>query len=574
MEFELTVREGAEAGRSFELRRGQQATVGRAPECDIRLDDQGVSRRHCHLEHRGRTVHVTDLDSANGTWIDGDRIRSGTLRSGQRIWLGPVLLECTARETAGVRADPRKTQVHFREGGADTVLRKVVDTTGPRAGLAAEPGEPAEEELEVLRRAQRNLATAHQVSKLLASARDLEGLFDRALEAVFDAINADRAALFLRREDGREGGGEAEDEESGGLELVAARKREEGEDGGSEEDGAGEGEGDGAGEEDELSVSRTVITDVLEHGVSTLSRDAAVDSRFEGSESIVAQRIRSVVCAPLATDDRVLGVLYADSRSVTGAFNENDLELLALIGNQAGVAIHRARLVAELEQFFFDTIRAIVATIDAKDGYTHRHSERVAAFARRIAREAGLDDEDELETVELSGLLHDIGKIGVREAILNKEGKLTDEEFAEIRKHPVHGVRILEHIHNPRFAAILPGVRHHHEKWDGSGYPDGIAGEDIPFLGRVLAVADVLDALSSDRSYRDAYTLDETVEVIREEAGEHFDPELAAAAVALHGRGKLQVERRDVDAEAEPPGLAVPPGPGSGGAPLPDPTRA
>jgi putative nucleotidyltransferase with HDIG domain len=196
--------------------------------------------------------------------------------------------------------------------------------------------------------------------------------------------------------------------------------------------------------------------------------------------------------------------------------------------------------VAQEEQFFFDTIRAFVASIDAKDGYTHRHSERVAAFACRIARELGLSAE-EVEVVQLAALLHDVGKIGVSESILNKPGKLTDDEFMEMRRHPLYGLKILSHIHSPRFQRILPAVRSHHERWDGTGYPDAVAGEAIPLLGRILAVADFLDALTSDRSYRDGLEVGEVVGIIENESGAHFDPAVARAAAALHARGELEV---------------------------------
>ncbi len=131
---------------------------------------------------------------------------------------------------------------------------------------------------------------------------------------------------------------------------------------------------------------------MLENHASLLSWDAGADERLRRGESVIQQRIRAVICAPVATEKQVLGVLYADNLSQPGAFIESDLDLLALIGNQAGMAIQRARLQDELEQSFFDTIRAIVATIDAKDGYTHRHSERVATFAVRLARELGRHD--------------------------------------------------------------------------------------------------------------------------------------------------------------------------------------
>jgi HD-GYP domain-containing protein (c-di-GMP phosphodiesterase class II) len=146
---------------------------------------------------------------------------------------------------------------------------------------------------------------------------------------------------------------------------------------------------------------------------------------------------------------------------------------------------------------------------------------------------------DERSVVELSALLHDVGKIGVPDAILNKPGKLTHEEFAEMRRHPGHGAAILANIESAKVTALLPGVKCHHERWDGTGYPDGLRGEEIPLLGRILAVADFLDALTSERAYRKGLSIDDVVRMIQEQAGRAFDPRVVDAAVSLHQRGEL-----------------------------------
>ena len=450
MEFELVVLQGKSTGRTYSVRQGDRKTIGRARECEIRIEDQKVSRQHCTVENLGFEVRVVDLGSANKTFINGKAIESAVLDAGDLLTVGSHVFECRVKpeeELTGIRIP----SLGYREEGTVTMMSKVINTQFQTL-YAEGPSESVK--LEDLKRAQRNLATAYQVSKILSNARDLNSLYDGVIESVFQTIPADRTVLILPRE-----------ENTDELEIVAARSRMEGQALG------------------EITVSKTVVKDVLERGVSTISQDAMQDSRYREGESIIRQSIRSVMCVPMATDERILGVLYADNRSLTGAFTENDLELLALIGNQAGVGIHRSQLIEELERFFFETILAIVATVDAKDGYTHRHSERVSEFAVRIARGMGMND-DEVEIAKLSGLLHDVGKIGIPESILNKPGKLTDEEFSEIKKHPLHGVNILSHIKNPKFRAILPGVRNHHEKWDGSGYPDRLRGEEIPIMGR------------------------------------------------------------------------------------------
>ena len=178
----------------------------------------------------------------------------------------------------------------------------------------------------------------------------------------------------------------------------------------------------------------------------------------------------------------------------------------------------------ELADLYLATIRSMALAIDAKDQYTHQHIIRVQRYAVAIAKKMGLTGND-LKGIETGALLHDIGKLGVPEYVLLKPGKLNSEEFAKIKKHPELGASILAPVHFPW--PVLDAVKYHHEKWDGTGYPEGLKGEDIPLPGRILAVADVYDALTSSRSYRSAWTHERAIEVIREGRGTHFDSAIA-----------------------------------------------
>ena len=151
-------------------------------------------------------------------------------------------------------------------------------------------------------------------------------------------------------------------------------------------------------------------------------------------------------------------------------------------------------------------------------------------MSRQLAQAAGLDD-DTVERVYLSGLVHDVGKIGVPEAVLTKPGKLTKEEFELVKKHPETGARILQGIR--QMNDLIPGVLHHHESWDGSGYPHGLAGRDIPLFGRIIGLADAFDAMSSDRTYRNAMPMHQTLDEVRRCSGKQFDPDLADVFVGL-----------------------------------------
>lgn len=493
------------ADRTISLTPGQVLIAGRTAQCDLHLDDPSVSRRHCSITFENGMLRVLDLQSANGTFVNERPITDATARPGDLIRMGAAIIE--VRDPTG--SSPRSDETFFVEDSTvESIIQRRIEPS--RFDWLAGVQGGAAPELALLTRAQRHLSTLHRVSELLADARDLERLADATLRAILEVVEADRCAIVLRRKDG-----------AASLDVLAARSR--------------------THATERFAVSRTLVSSAIRDGVSVFAHDASSDARFADGQSVIGQRVRSVMCVPLRTADDTLGALYVDSLSGAGRFTDADLELLAAVGNQAGVAVHRVRLMGELERLLLDTIKAIAATIDARDGYTHRHSERVAALVSQFARELELT-EAEREIAELSALLHDVGKIAVPDAILNKPGKLTVEEFAEMKKHPVHGVHILENIQSATVKALLPGVQYHHEKYDGTGYPEGLKGEAIPFLGRLLCVADVFDALTSARSYRGAWSPGDAMQLIERESGTHFDPDVAAAALRLFHRGALNVE--------------------------------
>lgn len=212
--------------------------------------------------------------------------------------------------------------------------------------------------------------------------------------------------------------------------------------------------------------------------------------------------------------------------------------LVALIYNSFAVHVTRAdekrQHVAHLADLYLSTIKTLAKTlalaVDAKDPHTHSHVLRVQRCALAIAARLGLEG-DELEALNTGALLHDIGKIGIPDSILLKPGRLTESEFAMIREHPTMGAQILGPVEFPW--PVLPVVKSHHEKWDGTGYPSGLAGEDIPLTARIVAVADVYDALTSNRAYRSAWTPEDALAEIVRTSGTHFDPAIVDAFVAI-----------------------------------------
>ncbi len=232
-----------------------------------------------------------------------------------------------------------------------------------------------------------------------------------------------------------------------------------------------------------------------------------------------------VLCHAISRDGETVGVVIAGEKNGDDtAVSSVDMKLVDGSARLAEVAIANIALYEEQQSFFLGTLEALTSAIDAKDPYTCGHSQRVSELSVRLARLAGLSA-TECETVRISGLVHDLGKIGVPEQVLLKTSRLTDEEFGLIKLHPEIGHRILRGI--PMFDEALPGVLHHHERWDGRGYPIGLAGEDIPLIARIIGVADAFDAMSSSRTYRAAMPRHKVLSEIRDNAGAQFDPELA-----------------------------------------------
>ena len=218
-------------------------------------------------------------------------------------------------------------------------------------------------------------------------------------------------------------------------------------------------------------------------------------------------------------------------------------ELARLAGNFNHMASSIEALVRRLKQalrqnqeLFLETIRTLAAAIDAKDPYTRGHSERVSSYSMAIARHLGLS-QDEVFRVRTAAILHDVGKLGIRDGILNKPGGLTEEEYAVMRQHTAIGAQIMEPIR--MLKDIIPGIRNHHETWEGSGYPDKLVGEDIPLVARIIGVADTFDAMTTNRPYQAAKTLDFVLGSLRAMSGSRFDPKVVDALLAAVAAGDV-----------------------------------
>ncbi len=238
-----------------------------------------------------------------------------------------------------------------------------------------------------------------------------------------------------------------------------------------------------------------------------------------------------ILVHPIERNGEELGILIAGGKNGDDPqVSSHETKLLESISGMLGACLENAELYHRQHLTFIGTVHALSAAIDAKDQYTQGHSERVAMLSAMLAEKIGFSEE-EVERIRISGLVHDVGKIGVPESVLCKPGRLTDVEFDMIKAHPRIGYEIMKDI--PDLQDILPGVLHHHERWDGNGYPERLAGENIPMMARIMALADTFDAMSSNRAYRAGMPREKVFAEFHKCAGSQFDPELVEPFLSL-----------------------------------------
>lgn len=245
----------------------------------------------------------------------------------------------------------------------------------------------------------------------------------------------------------------------------------------------------------------------------------------------------SSISVPLIGKDKTLGVLNI-SKFSDPSFTTSDLQIVSVLASQVVAVMENASLYDGLRESYFRTVQALVAAVEAKDPYTRWHSTNVAKYAVAIARDMGLSP-SQLEEVHIAAILHDVGKIGISERIISKPDRLSPEEYDIMKDHPAHGIRILEPI---GFASpIITAIYQHHERFDGAGYPRRLAGDAISLQARILAVADTIDAMVSERPYRGSISPELVLEELEKESGKQFDPQVARTARTLIDKGLLKL---------------------------------
>jgi len=517
-QLRLVVRTGALKGAAFEVP-ATQLTIGREAGCDLRFEDPKVSRLHAFVERRGERLIFRDNHSTNGSLVNGRPAEMRQLECGDVIQVGGAeiaLLDVSDFDSISyIDAEPRVTAaVTMSSVGGDALAEKLTQIFEyyKNAPVAMSPVEQVE-----LVRTQRMATSlqalygaAQSMSRLLPQEQLLEVIARNLFEVFAGAENLviltydEEGQVFVPRLSRRRSGGEVE----------------------------------------RFVVSSTVLSRAAKDRSTLIANDVTEDVGLSASESLMSMRVKSVICAPLVVGDRILGALYMDNRQEQAQYDQMDAEVVTAFANQAAITLDNARLNDNLQQSYHQLLQALVRAIETKDSYTLGHSQRGKQYAVASAEVMQLDGAH-VRKLAMAADLHDIGKIGVRERVINKPGALTGTEFDSIKLHVEMGERILKPLTFLR--ELLPWIRSHHERWDGSGYPDGLKGGEIPLEGRILAVADAFDAMTSQRPYNKPLTFDQGLARLKEAAGVQFDPDVVRA----FERSLRSTVNRTVDPEEE-----------------------
>ncbi|HZN56741.1 MAG TPA: HD domain-containing phosphohydrolase [Planctomycetota bacterium] len=489
----LRVKAGPHKGKVYEIR-DDSLVIGRDVTEGIQVLDQGVSRRHAEIFRIGEMYFIRDLESRNGTFVNDKTVNEDLLRFGDQVRIGNSILVFEDKQAylkdsnrilseepaAGAGGDPPPPSATIR-------LDTVISSRRPELALPAESED------------QKHLHLLLRIATLSNEERDLSRLLGRIAVEIGLNLNADHVYILWSK-----------DEAEGTFEILGRFDK--------------EGVDVSAG-----CVSRSIIRDCMRQGRAMLTADASADRQFSTMATVVMKQLRSVLSVPILLLGTPRGVLYVYS-SRSEAFKSEDLQLASAVGIELGATIGLLKLVKSSDNFFRNSIRALVSGIEMKTPETRGKSERVASFCISIAKELGLDTHG-VRNAWLAGMLHDLGSIPLSDK--EREQALT----LETKKN--HFAReLLKQM--PGLEEILPALECQNERWDGSGSPEGRKGEAIPILGRILGIALELDGnLYHGSAGGEEMTIKDALLKIRETADRLFDRETVNALLRAYRSGKL-----------------------------------
>ena len=476
---------------------GKRLVIGRDPQCDIVIEDPMLSRVHAEVIYDGGSFLFKANESLNGSYVNTVRVNSQVLLPGDVIRLGDTTLKVLEQELSEeVRWQDNDPFVTSAISLDDLTKRAKEAASWSKRGNGRKLDEAEKKHLKAVKLI-KNLETIYEVGKTLNSIRNVDEMLEEVGKILLEVFpDAETLCILLKRKNG-----------AASFEPKIIKTRHEGQPG-------------------PFRLSRSILQKTVKDEVCILAADASNDERFRPSQSIMALQLRSIMCAPVISKGNLLGAIYLDNRNAPNRFDDNDLALLSALANQSAVALENSQLYEEVQKAYHEVILALMNTVSAKDPYTRGHSGRTSGYAVGIAREMGLNKQ-ECQKIKTAAELHDIGKIGVGDFIMSKENPLSTTEYNTIKAHVLTGESIIKPIRSLHFA--LPLVRHHHEHYDGTGYPDGLKGEEIPLGARIIGAADAFDAMTTKRPYNKPLSFMEAVKKCASAAGKHFDPNVIDA---------------------------------------------
>jgi len=488
--------------------------IGRDNSADIIVESEEVSKSHAIIYLKKDIYYIKDLESTNGIIVNGKKVSELALKDGDEINIGSVNLkfvdekvsERVIEEIINIINDSEEEEADNLDlGSSEKMLESQVNhivnvielknyniNTKPLINITSDFIDSYREllaENAKLKNSAKAFKTLLNIVEFMSSIKNERRLLTTILETVIKLFKAKRGFIMLYNKELNR--------------LVPYVSHNMGK------------------SKTEEEFSSSIANKVFFQKQGVITSDAMDDPRFMYGQSVINYGLHSVMCVPLNVRGKTLGVLYLDNKESRGCFKHEDLEFLLSFATQAAVSIENARLYQELRELYLSTIKILITALEAKDAYTQGHSKRVAEYALGIAKVMRLSYE-ECEKLEFSALLHDIGKIGIKDKVLNKKENLTQEEYDIIKQHPLTGAKIMTPL--ALLADKVSAVKYHHERWDGKGYPEGLKGEDIPLLARIIAVADTFDAMTTNRPYRAAMSLKKAAKEIFEKRGSQFDP--------------------------------------------------
>lgn len=516
--------EGQEKDMTWELS-GSRLVIGRDSICDVIVNDPKLSRIHAEIVKEGNAFIFYDKESMNGSFINENRVTRQILIPGDIIKIGDTSIQVVGEKLT--------TDVDWQKSDPMITAQIPLDQlTSQIEAVVSSPEAMAEErpDLATKRHIQtakliKNLETIYSVGNAINSIQTVDELLDQIAETLLNVFRDVQRVCILLKENKKK------------FEPKFIKTR-----------------ADIPSQPFQLSTS--IVNKSVMEEVCILANDAAHDERFSGSESVLTMNVRSVMCAPLVSKGSVLGLIYLDNREKPNCFDDNDVALLSALANQSAIAIENSRLYEDIQKSYHEAILALMNTVEAKDPYTRGHSQRTARYSLGIAQEMGLS-EDECKKIKTAAELHDIGKIGVKDLIIGKDSPLSTMEFHSIQAHVLTGENILKPIEYLNFA--LPIVRHHHEKFDGTGYPDGLKGKKIPLSALIIGAADAFDAMTTQRPYNKPLPFKKALEKCKEMKGKQFDSDVIEALVRFVNQNIKNLTKTDEFGEKEKATKVEPP---------------